>query len=147
MESIETRNTKVSGDGHARWILRGGLALFVISLANGLLIEALPLVRLALSAHLVGLLGAAFLVGIGAVWPRLRHSERSAKVSAILALYGFVGGWFLYFSAAVLGAGGLFPIASGAARGSDLAEAVIGFGMATVALALLALCLRLWRAL
>ena len=50
----------------ARLLLGAGVILLTVSLVNGFLIESMPLVRLALSAHLVGLMASAFLIGLGA---------------------------------------------------------------------------------
>ena len=43
-----------------RMLARAGVLLFLASLVNGVLIQALALPRLALSAHLFGLIGASF---------------------------------------------------------------------------------------
>jgi len=86
--------------------------------------RALP--RLALSAHLVGLLGAGFLIALAALWPMLSQTPRLSRVGAVLAVCGFGGGWLVYFVAAATGAGGMFPLVS--------------LGLLTIALTLLACC-------
>jgi len=114
--------------------------LLVIALINGFLIDSLALPRLALSAHLVGLVGASFLIGLSASWPTLALSPRASAVGAATAIYGFAGAWLAYFSAAATGAGGSFPMASMDARGGALVEEVLRFGLLTVAIALFTLC-------
>jgi hypothetical protein len=121
--------------------------LFAISLLNGFLIHALPLPRLALSAHLVALIGSSFLIGLGASWPRLQYSARASRLAAFLAVYGFCGAWVVYFSSAALAAGGQFTLASGNVRGPWVVESAISVGLMTVAVALIALCGMTWRAL
>ena len=114
--------------------------LLAIGLINGFLIEVMPLARLALSAHLVGLMGSAFLIALGAAWPALALTGRASRWAALAALYGFCGGWMIYFFAAATGAGGMFPLASGGVRGSSLLEAVVGIALLSVAFALLGFC-------
>jgi multisubunit Na+/H+ antiporter MnhC subunit len=121
-------------------LVNTGVILLAISLVNGFFVHALPLVRLALSAHLVGLLGSTFLIGLGAGWAALALTRRASRVAALLAVYGFGGGWFVYFAAAATGSGGMFPIASGNTRGDPILEAVLTAMLLTVALALFALC-------
>ncbi len=123
-----------------RLLLGAGVILLAISLVSGFLIEMMPLVRLALSAHLVGLMGSAFLIGLGASWPALALTRRTSRVAALAAVYGFCGGWFVYFIAAATATGGMFPIASGHTRGSLFLERVMSGALLTVALALFALC-------
>jgi hypothetical protein len=123
-----------------RLLVGSGMILLAISLVNGFLIGVMPLVRLALSAHLVGLMGSAFLIGLGACWPALALKERTSKIGALTAVYGFFGGWLVYFIAAATGTGGMFPIASGDTRGSPFLESVMSGALLTVALALFALC-------
>lgn len=126
--------------GDARLLLGAGVILLAVSLVNGFLIETLPLVRLALSAHLVGLMGSAFLIGLGASWPALALAPRTSRIAAAAAVYGFCGGWFVYFLAAATGTGGMLPIASSNTRGSATLEGLISSVLLTVALALFALC-------
>jgi hydroxylaminobenzene mutase len=120
-------------------LVTAAACLFGASLLNGFAIEATRLPRLALSAHLVGLIGSALLVGLGGIWPRLAFPSLVSRVAAALAIYGFVAGWLLYLTAAVTGAAGLFPLAGGGARGSALVEGLMSTAFLTVALALFAL--------
>jgi hypothetical protein len=79
----------------ARLLLGAGVILLAISQVNGFLIETLPLVRLALSAHLVGLMGSGFLIGLGASWPALELPQRTSRIAALAAVYGFCSGRLL----------------------------------------------------
>lgn len=124
----------------ARLLVGAGVILLAISGVNGFLIETLPLVRLARSAHLVGLMGSGFLIGLGASWPALELPQRTSRIAALAAVYGFCSGWFVYFLAAATGTGGMFPIASSNTRGSAVLEGVISAALLTVALAPFALC-------
>jgi hypothetical protein len=124
----------------ARLLLGAGVILLAVSLVNGFLIESMPLVRLALSAHLVGLMGSAFLIGLSASWPALALAQRTSRIAALAAVCGFFGGWLVYFVAAATGTGGMFPIASSNTRGSAVLEGAISSALLSVALALFALC-------
>jgi hypothetical protein len=127
--------------------MTAGIALLAVSLANGFLIHTLPLARLALSAHLVGLIGSTFLLALGACWPAVVQAPRTSRIAAFLAVYGFCGGWVVYFSAAATGAGGMFPMASGNTRANAALEGWMSAALLTVALALFALCGILLRGL
>jgi len=124
----------------SRLLARVGVSLLLVSFVNGFLIHALALPRLALSAHLVGLLGAVFLIALAALWPALTQTPRMSRVGAVLAVYGFGGGWLVYFVAAAAHAGGMSPMASGQARGAAALESIVGLGMLTIAIALGACC-------
>jgi hypothetical protein len=67
-------------------------------------------------------------------------TRRASRTGAFGAVYGFCGGWVVYFISAATGTGGMFPMASGRTRGSPLLEGVTSAGLLTVALALFALC-------
>lgn len=123
-----------------RVLAGAGVGLLIISLGNGFVIKALPLPRLAQSAHLVGLIGAVFLIALGALWPSLQCSGRLSRIGVALALYGFLGAWLMYFAAAATGTGGMFPMASRGIRGTPAAENLMSLAMLTVAIALFALC-------
>lgn len=124
----------------ARLLMRAGIILLAMSLLNGFLIGVMPLVALALSAHLVGLMGSAFLIGLGACWPALALRALTSKIGALAAVYGFCGGWLVYLIAAATGTAGMFPIASGAPPGSPFPERVMSGALLTVALALFTVC-------
>ena len=133
-------NARSMTNAETRLLVGSGMILLAISLVNGFLIEMMPLVRLALSAHLVGLMGSAFLIGLGATWHTLGLTRRTSRIAALAAVYGFCGGWFVYFIAAATSSGGMFPIASGHTRGSLFLESVMSGALLTVALALFTLC-------
>lgn len=129
----------------AHLLLRAGALLFGASLLNGFVIQATRLPRLALSAHLVGLFGAAFLFALAGVWTHLPLAPRTSRIAVALAIYGFVVGWLLYLTAAATGAAGLFPLAGDGARGTAAVEAMMSIALLTVAVALFGLAAVLWR--
>ena len=134
-------------DRDSRLMAIAGVILLTLSLANGFLVHALAQSQQALSAHLVGLIGSGLLIALASLWPRLKLGSRASTAAAILAVYGFGVGWFVNFLAAVTGRFGIFPVSVSAAPGGGLQDVFISLGLASVALALLALCALLLRGL
>lgn len=132
--------SELRGASEWRWLVAAGIVLFVVGLSNGFVIHSSPLPRLSLSAHLVALMGAGFLLALGALWPRLNLSRRLSRAGSVLAVYGFAFGWMIYYAAAELRAGGMFPLMSGTVRAAPALEQAISLALLTVALALIGLC-------
>ena len=132
---------------HARILGRTGIVLFAVSLVNGFLIHAVSLQRQALSAHLVGLIGAAFLIALGSLWKDLVLPNFMSRAATFLAVYGFGAGWLVNFVAALTGRFGVFPISTAAAGGHSIGDIVISAGLLSVAMCLLALAAIVFRGL
>lgn len=123
----------------AHRLLQLGILLFLLALLVGLAVPRFAVPRLALSVHLLGLMQGLFLSVLGLLWPRLKLTRRLLAVAFWLAVYGCFAAWTANFLAAAWGAGNtIVPIAAGAARGSDLQEAIINGGLRTAAMALIA---------
>jgi hypothetical protein len=118
----------------ARLMLRAGAILFAISLINGFLVHILSLRQQAVAAHIIGLLGALFLLSLGNVWPKLSHGPSSSRVGAALAIYGFAGGWLINFVAAVTGVFGVFPFSVARSEGRQVADFLISGGLLSLPL-------------
>ena len=132
----------------SRRLLQLGVLLFLLSLLLGFAIPALAVPRLGVSAHVNGVVGAGFLLVLGAIWPQVRLSPRGLSLAFWSAVYSFFMGALVPLLAGVSGAGGtMLPIAAGTARGSALQEAVISVGLTTAGVAVIALCLLLLRGL
>jgi hydroxylaminobenzene mutase len=126
-----------SRQGHR--LLQGGVLLFLLALLVGLGVPRFAVPRLGLSTHLLGITQGVFLMVIGLLWPRLALSTVLSRVACGLALYGCFAAWSANLLAATWGSGSsLLPMAAGPARGSALQEAVIGVGLRTAALSLIA---------
>ena len=104
--------------------------------------------RLALSAHLIGLLQGIFLIVTGLLWPRLAFGPVSGRFAFWLLIYGCLAAWAANVAGAALGAGsGIVPIAAGAAQGSAGEELFLTLLLRSAGLALIvALALLLWGA-
>lgn len=125
-----------------------GLSLFLLSLLVGLAIPRFSVPRLALSAHLIGLLQGVFLIVVGIVWPRLSFGPAAARLAFWLLAYGCLVAWTANLAGAALGAGStIVPMAAGAARGSAAQETILMLALRSSGVALVgALLLILWGA-
>lgn len=127
-------------------LLQLGVALFLAALLFGLSIPHFTVPRLALSAHLIGLLQGMFLVVLGLLWSRLSLTSVQFKLAFWLVAYQAIAAPLSNLLAAAWGAGNtIIPIAAGAARGSAIQEAVINVGLRSAGAALIVgLSLVLW---
>jgi len=123
----------------AHRLLQAGILLFLLALCIGLAVPKFTVPRLALSAHLLGLMQGIFVVVIGLLWPRLRFTRSVSRLSFGLVLYGCFAAWTANILAAIWGAGNsMLPIAAGHARGTVLQEAIIKVVLRTAAVSLIA---------
>ena len=130
----------------ARRLVQLGLALFLLALVVGVLLHRFAVPRLALSAHLLGVLQGTFLLAIAAWWPKFSFTHKRSWLTFWLLAYGCVAAWLANLLAALWGAGNtLLSMAAGAARGSALQEGIIVVLLRSSAVALVAaLVLLLW---
>ena len=127
-------------------LLQAGICLFLAAVLLGLAIQQFTVPRLALSAHLIGILQGIVLVVVGLVWPRLYLTPRQFRLTFWLVVYQAVAAFLSNVLGAAWGAGNsIIPIAAGAARGSTVEEAVINIGLRSAGAALIiGLLLILW---
>lgn len=130
----------------SRLLLQLGIALFLFAALLGLAVPHFTVPRLALSAHLVGILQGIFLVVLGLLWPKLSLSPTQANVTFCLVIYQSLAAPASNLLAAAWGAGNsIVPMAAGAAHGSTAQEVVINIGLRSSGAALVvSLALILW---
>lgn len=87
-----------------RRLLRHGFALFLPGLLSGLAAYRLANPRMAVVAHLEGILNGLFLVVLGLAWPRIALTGRLAAGAWWTALVGAYGNWAITLFSAVVGA-------------------------------------------
>ena len=93
--------------------------------------------RVALSAHLIGILQGLFLAVVGLLWTRLDLASRQLLITFWLVIYEAIAAILSNLLAALWGAGNtIIPMAAGAAHGSDTQETIINVGLRSSALAL-----------
>jgi hydroxylaminobenzene mutase len=127
-------------------LLQIGVALFLIAVILGLAIPQFTVPRLALSAHLIGIVQGIFLMIVGILWTRLSLKPMHLSLAFWLAVYQAVAAFLSNVLGAAWGAGNsIVPMAAGAAHGSTMQEAVIGIGLRSAGAALIgALLIILW---
>jgi len=136
----------VDSQRQSQRLLQIGISLFLAAVLLGLAIEQFTVPRLALSAHLLGILQGILLVVLGLLWPRLNLTQPQLRLAYWLVVYQAVAAPLSNALAALWGAGNsIVPIAAGAAQGSTIQEAVIRIGLRSSGLALIiGLLLILW---
>lgn len=109
-----------------------GVTLFLIGLITGIWSAAaltgkvfLPMPRLALAAHLNGLLGGLWLLAVAFTVPMLAYSERQARRLYCLVAVPAWGNWFITLVASWFGVNGL-------QYNLDMANNAIAFLLQTV---------------
>lgn len=132
----------------SRRLLQAGVSLFLVAVLLGLGIQQFTAPRVALSAHLIGLLQGIFLVVVGLFWHRLNLTPLQFRMTFWLVVYQAVAATLANVLAAVWGAGNsIIPIAAGAAHGSTLQEAMINIGLRSAGAALIVALLLIIRGL
>ncbi|MEH2485157.1 hydrogenase [Bradyrhizobium sp. AZCC 2230] len=119
-----------------RRLLWHGAALFLIGLLTGLVEQHFTNVRMALAAHLEGVMNGTFLLAVGAIWNEVRLSARMKALAYWALLIGTYGNWFVATSAAVLGTAALSPITAAGHEAAPWKEAMITGGFVFIGLAI-----------
>lgn len=111
-----------------RALIRHGIFLFLIGLVTGTQERRFTNMRMALSAHLEGVMNGTFLVALGAGWGRVGLVGPAARVARWTLLYGTYGNWLFTTLGAALGTAAANPILSQGDSGSRGQERVVLFG-------------------
>lgn len=128
-----------------RRLLFHGMTLFLIGLLTGLAEQHFTNVRMALAAHLEGVLNGIFLLAVGAIWDEVRLPSFPAKVAYWALLGGTYGNWAVTTTAAILGTAAISPITAAGHSAAPGQEMLVATGFASTGLAvLLASSLLLW---
>jgi hypothetical protein len=90
--------------------------LFLIGLLTGLAEQHFTNVRMALAAHLEGVMNGILLLTVGAIWNEVRLSSLLIKITYWALLGGTYGNWVVTTTAAILGTAALSPITAGGAQ-------------------------------
>lgn len=101
-----------------------GLFLLFLGLVTGLFVQNLSNPRMALSAHLEGIMNGIFLIIMGLIWHKLKLSASWLKVTFWLALFGTFANFIAVLVSAITGAGKMMPL-SGGREGTAFTEGFI----------------------
>ena len=114
----------LSRQGHR--LLQIGIALFVFSGLEGLVIHALPVPSLGRSVHTLSAEQGIITIVLGLLWPRLNLGIAASRIAFWTFLYSSFATLIPFVMAAVWGAGNsTIPLAAGTAQGSAMQEATI----------------------
>ena len=128
-----------------RRLLFHGMALFSIGLFTGLAEQHFLNVRMALAAHLEGVMNGIFLLAVGAIWNEVRLSSRAGTIAYRALLGGTYGNWAVTTTAAILGTAALSPITAVGHGATQWPEALVTAGFVLVGVAIIsASLLLLW---
>jgi (hydroxyamino)benzene mutase len=108
-----------------RELMCAGAVLVLLGLLTGLIVPALALPRMGLSAHLQGITNGMLLIVLGLAWPRLMLNTALAGIAFWAALFGSYANWLAVLLAAATGAAALMPIAGGSSTGPVWAEIAV----------------------
>src|SRR6476661_1299835 len=122
---------------HRRRLLFHGMSLFLIGLFTGLVEQHFANVRMALAAHLEGVMNGTFLLAVGAIWNEVRLSPRTKTAAYWTLLIGTYGNWIVTTLAAVLGTAALSPITAVGHEAEPWKEAMITAGFVFIGLAII----------
>ncbi|UGX99990.1 hydrogenase [Bradyrhizobium quebecense] len=123
---------------YRRRLLFHGMALFLIGLLTGLLEQHFSNVRMALAAHLEGVMNGTFLLAVGAIWSEVRLPPRASVAAYWALLCGTYGNWAVTTLAAVLGTGALSPVTAADRSAAPWQETLVTAGFISIGLAIIA---------
>lgn len=90
-----------------------GLILFLLGLVIGLFVHNMTNPRMALSAHLEGVMNGMFLILLGLLWKQLVLSKTWLTITFWLTVYGTFANLLAVIIAAITGFGKMMPFAGG----------------------------------
>jgi (hydroxyamino)benzene mutase len=111
-----------------------GMLLFLIGLITGFIIMNLKNPRMALAAHLEGVMNGTFLVIAGFVWNELKITYAIKKVLYWTLIYGAFANWFFTLLSAIFGTSKMTPLSGAGYYGNSLQETLVSTGLITIGL-------------
>ena len=120
-----------------RGLLRAGFLLFLLALLGGTVIPSFTNPRLAVSAHVTGLLNGLLLIALGLCWSALVLSPVRDKLMRALFLYGAYANWAVSLLGAAWGTKRLTPVAGAGFGATPWKETVVQLGLLSLVLAML----------
>jgi (hydroxyamino)benzene mutase len=130
---------------YRRRLLFHGMVLFLIGLFTGLAEQHFVNIRMALAAHLEGVMNGTFLLAVGAIWGEVKLSSRAGVAAYWALLAGTYGNWAMTTIAAILGTAALSPITAAGHGAAQWQESLATAGFVMIGLAIIsASILLLW---
>jgi hydroxylaminobenzene mutase len=128
---------RTGGSGHGRRMMWHGVFLFLIGLLTGTQERRFRNMRMALSAHLEGVMNGTFLMALGAIWDNVELPRPIEQAARWTALYGTYGNWLFTTLGAAMGTAVANPILSEGHVGKPWQERVVGLGFKSMRYAFL----------
>jgi len=120
-----------------RTLLRAGFLLVLLALLGGTVIPLFTNPRLAVSAHVTGLLSGLLLAVLGLCWSALSLTPARGGVVRALFLYGGYANWAVSLLGAAWGTKRLTPVAGAGFEAQPWQETVVEVGLLSLVLAML----------
>jgi hydroxylaminobenzene mutase len=111
LKSIRTEHKAMETRKAELLLIRAGFVLFALALFTGVAVPAFLNPRMAVSAHLLGVLNALLLIALGLSWGFLTLGPVQARITRLAFLYGAFAGWGTSCLAAAWGTSRLTPLA------------------------------------
>jgi len=122
-----------------------GMALVLLGLVMGAVVQSVANPRIGLSAHTGTLMNGILVIAMGALWPQLSLAPRAESAAFGLSVAGSWLNCVALFFAGVFGTSRSTPLHGAGHAGTPFQEAVVGAGLVAGAVALLVGCaLVLW---
>jgi (hydroxyamino)benzene mutase len=115
-----------------------GMFLFLLGLVTGTQERRFKNMRMALSAHLEGVMNGTFLMALGAGWRNVELSPAVDRAARWTALYGTYGNWVFTTLGAALGTAAANPTLSQGHHGKPWQERIVLLGFRSMRYAFLA---------
>jgi hydroxylaminobenzene mutase len=121
-----------------RLLIRAGFVLFTLALLTGFAIPAFTNQKMAVAAHLTGVVNALLLIALGLVWGFLTVGPVGARLTRAAFLYAAYANWGTSCLAAAWGTSRLTPLSGAGYGAAPWQEAVVQVLQVSLALAILA---------
>lgn len=119
-----------------RALLRAGFLLVLLALFTGFAIPAFLNQRMAVNAHVAGVMNGLLLVALACAWESLQQGAERARLVRGLAIYGTYANWFSGVLAASWGTNRLTPQGGAGFHALPWQETVVDAIQVTLALAM-----------
>ena len=120
-----------------RLLVRAGFALFTLALFTGFAVPSFSNGRMAVAAHLTGIVNALLLIALGLSWGLLDMSSRQAKLTLSAFLFGTYANWGTACLAAAWGTSRLTPLSGAGYSAAPWKEGVVQVLQVSLALVIL----------
>jgi hydroxylaminobenzene mutase len=128
-----------------RWLFSAGILLFLLALVTGMIMPLFANRRMGLSAHLVGLLGALFLMALGSLWSHQSLPPLLEAAARWLAVYGTYSNLVTGVLSASFATNRLTPLAGSGHLAAPWQENIVTLGLVSSSAAMVTVCiLLLW---